>query len=121
MLACREDAQGATDGVPVALMEPMAAGRPVVSTSIAGIPELIVDGVTGYLALPGNPRSLADTIGRILDAPVPPIAVVRRARAHIEADFDCEGEARKLATLIGVAAGGRATGGLSRGRAKRDA
>ena len=37
------------EGLPVVIMEAMALGRPVISTSIAGIPELVEDGVNGYL------------------------------------------------------------------------
>ncbi len=52
------------DGIPVSLMEAMAVGTPVISTTISGIPELIEHGVNGYLAVPGNPVSLAEAILR---------------------------------------------------------
>ena len=47
------------EGVPVVLMEAMAAGVPVVATQIAGIPELVEDGVSGFLVPPGDAEALA--------------------------------------------------------------
>lgn len=54
------------DGIPVALMEAMALGIPVVSTRISGIPEMVEDGVSGFLVEPGNPDELAEAIQRSL-------------------------------------------------------
>ncbi|KXK03962.1 MAG: putative glycosyl transferase, group 1 [Nitrospira sp. OLB3] len=53
------------EGVPVALMEAMAVGIPVVSGRTAGIPELIADGITGFLANPGDPSDLAEVVARL--------------------------------------------------------
>ena len=50
------------EGIPVALMEAMSLGLPCVSTSIAGIPELIRGGVDGLLVPPANPQALADAL-----------------------------------------------------------
>ena len=47
------------EGVPVVLMEALAAGVPAVATRIAGIPELIEDGVTGFLVPPAEPTATA--------------------------------------------------------------
>ena len=49
---------GQMEGLPVALMEALACGVPTISTRLSGIPEIIVDGVTGLLAEPGDPESL---------------------------------------------------------------
>jgi colanic acid/amylovoran biosynthesis glycosyltransferase len=48
-LACTHDADGGSDNLPTVIMEAMAAGLPVVSTRVAGVPEMIDDGVTGRL------------------------------------------------------------------------
>ncbi len=53
------------EGVPVALMEAMAVGIPVVSGKTAGVPELITDGITGFLANPGDPSDLAEVVTRL--------------------------------------------------------
>jgi glycosyltransferase involved in cell wall biosynthesis len=59
-------ADGDRDGIPNVLAEAMASGIPVISSSISGIPELILDGVTGALVPPGNPAALADRLERLL-------------------------------------------------------
>jgi glycosyltransferase involved in cell wall biosynthesis len=54
------------DACPTTVLEAMAAGRPVITTSIGGIVDLIVDGESGLLVPPGNDRELAAAIGRVL-------------------------------------------------------
>ena len=49
--------------------ESMLLGRPTVTTNVGGFPDLIVDGVTGYMVPPRTPRVLADAIARMLDDP----------------------------------------------------
>jgi colanic acid/amylovoran biosynthesis glycosyltransferase len=91
---------GDRDGIPVSLMEAMAAGAPVVSTRVSGIPELIEDEREGLLVSPQDPRGLADALGRLLDD----VALRRRlavaARAKIEREFDAASEAAKLLELF---------------------
>ena len=54
-----------------ATLEAMAAGRPVIGTRVGGIPEMIVDGKTGVLVPPSDPRALADAIARLVhDTPL---------------------------------------------------
>lgn len=54
------------EGLPVCVLEAMACGLPVVSTPIAGIPEAVRDGRTGYLVPPGDRAALADRLVRLL-------------------------------------------------------
>ncbi len=68
-LACRVARNGDVDGIPVAIMEAMAAGVPVVSTRVSGVPELVHDEESGLLATSGDPESLADSLHRVLVAP----------------------------------------------------
>jgi colanic acid/amylovoran biosynthesis glycosyltransferase len=56
--------QGTQDGIPVALMEAMALGVPVVTTRTSGIPELVQDGVSGFLVAPRDEDALATAIMR---------------------------------------------------------
>lgn len=51
-----------SEGLPNAVMEAMAAGAPVVATAVGGVPELIEDGVTGFLVPPANPGAMAERI-----------------------------------------------------------
>ena len=54
------------EGLPMSILEAMAGGLPVVSTPVAGIPEAVEDGVTGYLTEPGDVDALADRLIRLL-------------------------------------------------------
>lgn len=65
-LASIVDAKGACDVLPTVILEAMASGLPVVSTRLAGVPELVAEGVTGFLAEPGDAASLADALERAL-------------------------------------------------------
>ncbi|MGH1490447.1 MAG: glycosyltransferase family 4 protein [Acidimicrobiales bacterium] len=68
VLACRQDAAtNAVDGIPATLMEGMAVGVPTISTTVSGVPELIEDGVSGLLADPEDPATMADAIGRVIN------------------------------------------------------
>src|SRR5581483_6156803 len=52
------------EGTPVALIEAMAAGRPVVATSVGGVPDVVEDGRAGFLVGPRDAGALAAAIGR---------------------------------------------------------
>jgi len=54
------------EGTPVALVEAMAAGRPVVATAVGGVPDVVVDGVTGFLVPTADPARVADALERLV-------------------------------------------------------
>jgi glycosyltransferase involved in cell wall biosynthesis len=56
----------ASEGMPIAIMEAMAVGLPVVATAVDGTPELVLDGQTGTLVRPGDPRAFADALDPLL-------------------------------------------------------
>lgn len=58
------------EGLPNVIMEAMAARRPVVATNVGGIPELVVEGRTGFVVLPQYPQALASRIVELLKDPV---------------------------------------------------
>ncbi len=57
---------GQMEGIPIVLMEALAAGLPTISTSLSGIPELVIDRETGFLVAPGDAAALADAVERAL-------------------------------------------------------
>ncbi len=73
---------------PWAILEAMAAGLPVVSTRLAGIPEMVREGRTGHLCPPGDLGSLAEAVDGLLEDPVRCHAMGRAARAHVERAYD---------------------------------
>jgi glycosyltransferase involved in cell wall biosynthesis len=79
------------EGVPVVLMEAMATGLPVVSTRVAGIPELVDDGVSGELVPPGRPEAIASAIRGLAADPDRRAVLGRAARAKIAAEYDVRG------------------------------
>jgi glycosyltransferase involved in cell wall biosynthesis len=76
------------DGTPRSLMEAMACGLPSVSTRIAGIPDVIEDGVSGLLVDPNDAAGLADALETILRNPSLADRISRGGRARIEAKFN---------------------------------
>ncbi len=65
-LPCVVEADGGMDVLPTVLMEAMAAGVPCVSTRLAGVPEMVVDGETGRLTAPGDVTALAAALREFL-------------------------------------------------------
>lgn len=86
------------EGLPVVVMEAMALQRVVVSTRIAGIPELVRHGVDGWLVTPGDIEALVDTLIELLDTPTERLAVMgASARQRVLERHDAKVEAGKLA------------------------
>ena len=90
------------EGVPVVLMEAMAASVPVITTHVAGIPELIEDGTHGILTHPGDARSLAVAIEKLLDNPALATEMGKLGREKVSAEFNIETEAAWLTELFGA-------------------
>jgi colanic acid/amylovoran biosynthesis glycosyltransferase len=97
-------ADGNRDGIPVALMEAMAVGTPVVSTTVSGIPELVRSGWSGLLCEPGDAAALAAHFETLFDDPERGACLAANARATIEEQFDSEREAEKLLDALRAAA-----------------
>ncbi|SFR72405.1 Glycosyltransferase involved in cell wall bisynthesis [Mitsuaria sp. PDC51] len=89
------------EGLPVVAMEAMALGRPVVSTSIAGIPELIVPGTHGWLVPAGDAPALAEAMRECLDCDDARLRqMAEAARTRVLARHDVDTEASRLLRLF---------------------
>lgn len=89
------------ENMPVAIMEAMALSRPVISTYVAGIPELVQPGKTGWLVPAGDAVALAQAMQEALVAPVAQLAAMGAAgRRHILDQHDVLKEAEKLKSLM---------------------
>jgi glycosyltransferase involved in cell wall biosynthesis len=75
------------EGMPMAILEAMAMGKPIVSTRVGAIPEVVQDGVNGYLVAPGDVRALADRVALLLRDAAQCEELGRRARQRVEESF----------------------------------
>src|SRR5947207_2843936 len=89
-LASVTDAQGASDVFPTVIIEAMAAARPVVSTRLAGIPEAVVHGETGFLVAPGDTMALTEALAQLIQDPELRLRYGRAGRDRLERHFQIE-------------------------------
>ncbi|MGC6341699.1 glycosyltransferase family 4 protein [Bisgaard Taxon 45] len=97
---CVISEDGDRDGLPTVLLESMALGTPVISTQVAGIPELVQHEVTGLCVPANDPYSLANAIERLLDTPTLCSELSRNARALIEREYDEDKNAALLRKIF---------------------
>ncbi len=76
-----------SEGLPLSLLEAMAAGKPIVASDVGGIPEVIRDGESGLLARPAAPTELADRILTLIEDPSRARGLADNARAIVSARF----------------------------------
>jgi glycosyltransferase involved in cell wall biosynthesis len=89
------------EGLPVVLMESLAMARPVVSTAIAGIPELVREGENGWLVPAGSADAMADGLRRLLQTPSAQLTGMGIAgRERVRREHDAAESARQIADLI---------------------
>jgi glycosyltransferase involved in cell wall biosynthesis len=87
------------EGLPLALLEAMAAGKAVVVTSVGGMPEVIANGDNGFVVPTGSAEALAGAIGRLLDDKGLRVRFGEAARTKAEHDFSIGQVAHRIADL----------------------
>lgn len=75
------------EGMPMSILEAMAMGKPIVSTRVGAIPEVVQDGVNGYLVAPGDVRAFAERVALLLRDAALCEELGRRARQTVEESF----------------------------------
>jgi colanic acid/amylovoran biosynthesis glycosyltransferase len=102
VLPCEADPRGNSDGIPVAIMEAMALGVPVITTRVGGITDLVDDGHTGFLIPPHDPDALVAALNSIFSdlgqSSLQRLLVA--ARQKVEQEFSASSEAEKLADFL---------------------
>ena len=104
-LPCIISESGDRDGLPTVLLEAMALGLPVVTTTVSGGPEIVVEGETGHLCEPRDPAALAAALQNLLADPGRAMAMGAAGRARAERLFDLESNVASLRALFEGALG----------------
>ncbi|MBN1939560.1 MAG: glycosyltransferase [Candidatus Aminicenantes bacterium] len=87
------------EGLPMVVLEAMSRGLPVVASSVGGVPEIITQGVSGWLVPPEDSEAMAATLASVLTNPALRRQVGRNARERIRQDFSIERMAQKTVAL----------------------
>jgi glycosyltransferase involved in cell wall biosynthesis len=103
------------EGMPLVVLEAMAAGVPVVASAVSGIPEVVVDGETGWLVPPENPQALAAALDEVLTGPAEARRRGEAGRRRVDERFRPSVAAARWREVVRATPAGRASefGGLS--------
>jgi len=88
-----------SEGLPVALLEAMSAGLPVITTAVGGIPEAVTHGVEGFLCEPGDLDAMHNLLLELVESHDLRTAMGQAARRRIEAEFSLPGVMSSLADI----------------------
>jgi colanic acid/amylovoran biosynthesis glycosyltransferase len=100
VLPCKKDRQGDMDGIPVVLMEAMLCEVPVISTSLSGIPELVMNNLSGLTVQPENAVELGEAICQLMDREETRLRLISGAKQRVENEFLLNKNVEKLLILI---------------------
>lgn len=88
------------DALPLAVMEPMSLGKPVIATRVGGVPEMVADGITGYLVDAGDEAALAEAMTDVLQNPEKAERMGDAGQERVARKFSPEREEEKLVSII---------------------
>jgi colanic acid/amylovoran biosynthesis glycosyltransferase len=94
------DADGGIDNLPTVIMEAMATGLPVISTTIGGIPEMIIEKETGFLVQPGDANALAGAIEKVINDRSLAQKLGQAGHERAQKLFSIEKNVRELCALL---------------------
>ena len=88
-----------SEGIPMALLEAMAASRPIVASRVGGIPEIIEDGVEGYLVEPMDVNNLAERCRRLIESPDVARKMGEQGRKRVNSEFSATAMADRVVSV----------------------
>lgn len=91
------------ESFPYVLLEAMLSGLPTIACKVGGLPEVIQEGTTGFLAEPRNPTSIASCIEKVAESPDMAAALGRNARERVRKDFNMDVCGSRLVEIYGEA------------------
>jgi colanic acid/amylovoran biosynthesis glycosyltransferase len=94
------DPEGGMDNLPTVIMEAMATGLPVVSTTIGGIPEMVIENQTGFLVQPGDVAAMADAVAKVINDSSSAARLGHAGYERARALFSIEKNVRELSAVI---------------------
>jgi glycosyltransferase involved in cell wall biosynthesis len=94
-----------SEGLPLALLEAMFAGRAIVASDVGEVRMALAGGAAGVLVAPGNPHTLAAALDRLLRDPEEAARIGNRAAAHARAEYDLSGMVHRYLELYEAALG----------------
>lgn len=92
-----------TEGLPRVVIEAMARAKPVIATTVGGIPDLVSDGRTGILVKPDDPLGLANAIVEVLESPEKAATLGRQAQTDVTARFGTQGYLEGYSKMLALA------------------
>jgi len=95
------------EGMPLVVLEAMAAGKPVIASAVSGIPEVVLDGTTGWLVPPEEPEALARALAELLGEPAEGERRGAAGRERVARDFSPGRVAERWHQLVAGAGEGR--------------
>ena len=100
VLPCTTEPGGGMDNLPTVIMEAMASGLPVISTTTAGVPEMVDAGETGLLVPPDDPSALAEAITTLISQPKEARRLGARGRERAAEKFSIETNVKALVEIL---------------------
>jgi glycosyltransferase involved in cell wall biosynthesis len=89
-----------SEAMPLAVMEAMASGLPVIGTQVGGVPDLIEPGQTGWLVAPGDFQGIATRVAQVFETPGELAAMGQAARARVVERFNLDASVAATARLL---------------------
>lgn len=100
LMPCTIAVSGNRDGLPTVILEALLHRLPVIATDVAGIGEVIEDGLTGLLIPPNDPQSIAAAVLRLIRDREAALALAERGRSRVRQDFDPQRNHRRVLELF---------------------